>query len=127
MPAIENLRSHGAWGRSVVVVPSLSQPSWATLVSGASPEISGSSLINAPYNRIRTLSVDTLFDVAHANHLPAVSPGKYGGSVFSALTAFPKRLTRPDLRMKMSENLSRRAIYPAPPEGRADFSLLRRV
>ncbi len=76
MPAIENLRSHGAWGRSVVVVPSLSQPSWATLVSGASPEISGSSLINAPYNRIRTLSVDTLFDVAHANHLPASIAGQ---------------------------------------------------
>jgi hypothetical protein len=69
MPFLSSLRQRGAWTRATVPTPSLSQPSWTTLVSGAGPEINGAPLFNVPEEQLQPVAVDHLFARARGHGL----------------------------------------------------------
>ena len=76
MPALQRLRQSGAAGRSVVAVPSMSQATWTTLVSGARPEIDGAVLFNAEDNAIQPIQVEHLFQLAKQASLTTALAGE---------------------------------------------------
>ncbi len=59
MPNLQSLRRRGAHAQVVVPLPSVSQPSWITLLSGAPPEFNGVSLFN-PTGETHPIVVDHL-------------------------------------------------------------------
>jgi len=76
MPALQRLRQSGAAGRSIVAVPSMSQATWTTLVSGARPEIDGAVLFNAEDNAIQPIQVEHLFQLAKQASLTTALAGE---------------------------------------------------
>lgn len=74
MPTLASLRDQGASAILHSRTPSFSQPGFATLVTGAWPEINDSMVFNAEYTNIQPYSQDTLFDAAlHAGVKTAVA------------------------------------------------------
>ncbi len=61
MPFLEQLRGRGAHAKSMVPTPSVSQPAWTTILSGAGPELNGAALFNAPFDDLQPIAVDHLF------------------------------------------------------------------
>lgn len=63
-PCLQALRQRGASARSMAGLPSVSQPMWTALVSGALPEITDSGLMNVDDGRIPFIRVDQIFAAA---------------------------------------------------------------
>jgi hypothetical protein len=61
MSSMQKVARQGAAARSISVLPSMSQPTWTALVSGARPEISGAALFNAEGDALKAVQVDQLF------------------------------------------------------------------
>ncbi len=61
MPYLNHLRLQSAQAELVSTPPSNCQTAWATLISGASPEINGIPLFDRSYELIRPIAVDHLF------------------------------------------------------------------
>jgi hypothetical protein len=61
MSSMRQVAERGAAARSISVLPSMSQPTWTALVTGARPEISGAALFNAEGDALRAIQVDHLF------------------------------------------------------------------
>jgi len=59
MPNLQSLRRRGAHAQVVVPLPSVSQPSWITLLSGAPPEFNGTPLFS-PSHEAHPIVVDHL-------------------------------------------------------------------
>lgn len=75
MPALQNLRQIGAEAQSIVALPSMSQATWTTLISGAQPEINGAVLFNAADAAIQPIQVDHLFQLAKQTGLTTALAG----------------------------------------------------
>ena len=74
MPALVELRAKGASAVMLARPPSYSEPTWAALLSGAYPELSGAPLFNLTYDELSPLPAETLFSVSHrAGLVTAVS------------------------------------------------------
>jgi hypothetical protein len=65
LPVFEQLKQVGASVPVESVPPTFSQPAWATLISGAPPEINDAPLLDMPFEDLRLLEVDTIFARAH--------------------------------------------------------------
>ncbi len=76
MPCIQQVAQRGASAKSITVLPSMSQPAWAALVTGARPEISGATLFNAEDNAIQPIQVDQLFQLAKQAGLTTALAGQ---------------------------------------------------
>jgi len=61
MPFLERLRGQGAHAPSIASVPSVSQPAWTTILTGAGPELNGAAPLNAPDEELQPIAVDDLF------------------------------------------------------------------
>jgi len=61
MPFLNQLRESAAVAKMHSTPPSYSQPSWTTLVTGASPDINGCPPLNAEYEDIQPIRVDHIF------------------------------------------------------------------
>jgi hypothetical protein len=61
MPFLEQLRGQGAHAKSIVLTPSVSQPAWTTILTGAGPELNGAALFNASFDDLQPIAVDHLF------------------------------------------------------------------
>ena len=73
MPNLQSLRRRGAYAQVVVPLPSVSQPSWITLLSGAPPEFNGAALFH-PSGEARPIVVDHLLRRARVmRHTTAVA------------------------------------------------------
>lgn len=77
MPTLARLRSLGASAEMLARPPSYSEPTWAALLSGAYPEISGAPAINLDYEDLPALPAETLFTVAHRAGLRTAVSGYY--------------------------------------------------
>jgi hypothetical protein len=77
MPYLNELRSKGAWATMHSRSPSYSQPGFATLFTGAWPDISDSPALNADYAQIETWTQDDLFSAAHRAGLRTAISGYY--------------------------------------------------
>jgi hypothetical protein len=64
MPVLDRLRSQGASATMHSQPPSLSQPGWSTLLTGAWPELNGGPAWNVDKDTIPTLVQDNLFSSA---------------------------------------------------------------
>jgi hypothetical protein len=64
MPVLDRLRSQGASTSMHSQPPSLSQPGWSTLLTGAWPELNGGPAWNVDADTIPTLAQDNLFSSA---------------------------------------------------------------
>ena len=76
MPCLTRIRRQGASAKSVAVFPSVSQPSWTTLVTGARPELNGAALVNAAYEEIEPIQVDHIFKTARSAGLETALVGQ---------------------------------------------------
>jgi len=76
MPCMQQTAERGASATSITVLPSMSQPAWSTLVTGARPEISGAALFNAEYDAIQPVQVDHLFLLAKQAGLTTALTGQ---------------------------------------------------
>ena len=61
LSSMQQVAKRGAAAKSISVIPSMSQPTWTALVTGARPEINGAALFNAEGDAITTIQVDHLF------------------------------------------------------------------
>ncbi len=77
MPTLSRLRREGASAQAVLQAPSLSQPAWTTIVTGAWPEISGAPLINVPEEELAPISIDTIFAAARRANLSTALAGSF--------------------------------------------------
>jgi hypothetical protein len=77
MPTLNALRGQGASASMHSRPPSYSQPSYATLFTGAWPDISDSPTLNADYAQITTWTQDDLFSAAHRAGLRTTASGFY--------------------------------------------------
>jgi len=77
MPTLAGLRSLGARAEMRARPPSYSEPTWAALLSGAYPEISGAPAINLAYEDLPALPAETLFTVAHRAGVRTAVSGYY--------------------------------------------------
>ncbi len=75
MACLQQLRQAGASAVSIIALPSVSQPSWTTLVSGARPEINGAALANADFAEIKPIAVDHIFQLAKQARLKTALAG----------------------------------------------------
>jgi hypothetical protein len=75
MPYLGNLREDAAEARCSGYFPSNSQTAWTTLISGAGPEINDAPLLDVPYEKIETLTVDDLFTQAKRARLATALTG----------------------------------------------------
>ena len=75
MPTLVGLRANGASAEMLARPPSYSEPMWATLLSGAYPEISGAPLLNLAYDELSPLPAETLFSVSHRAGLTTAVSG----------------------------------------------------
>ncbi|MCL6431067.1 MAG: alkaline phosphatase family protein [Anaerolineae bacterium] len=75
MPNLSSLRRQGASARALLRAPSLSQPAWTTIVTGAWPEINGAPLINVSEAELAPISVDTIFAAARRANLSTALAG----------------------------------------------------
>ncbi|MFQ6015605.1 MAG: alkaline phosphatase family protein [Anaerolineae bacterium] len=75
MPTLESLRQRGAHAVSLAPFPTVSQPTWTTLVSGAEPEINDAALVNEPYEAMRPITPDNLFAAARRAGLTTALAG----------------------------------------------------
>ncbi|MDI7274452.1 MAG: alkaline phosphatase family protein [Anaerolineae bacterium] len=81
MPTLSLLREQGAAARALARAPSLSQPSWATIVTGAWPELNGASLVNTESLlspsavELGSLPSDTIFAAARRADLSTALVG----------------------------------------------------
>jgi hypothetical protein len=69
LPVFEQLKQVGASAPIESVPPTFSHPAWATLISGATPEINDASPLDMPFEDLRLLEVDTIFARAHEAQL----------------------------------------------------------
>jgi hypothetical protein len=65
LPALAQLRRIGANAAALSVPPTYAQTAWATLLSGAPPEMNTAPPLDAPVDDLRLLGVDTIFARAH--------------------------------------------------------------
>jgi len=77
MPHLNALRKDGAHAALTLHSASSSQTAWTALISGASPEINGAPLFDAPYEGIRPITVDTLFTAINRAGLTGGIAGYY--------------------------------------------------
>lgn len=75
MPTLSLLQRQGAVARALAHMPSYSQPTWTTLVSGAWPEVNGAALLNAPDDAIQPIAVDHIFAAAKRTGLTTALAG----------------------------------------------------
>jgi hypothetical protein len=68
LPVFEQLKQVGASTPVESVPPTFSHPAWATLISGAPPEINDAPPLDMPFEDLRPLEVDTIFARAHEAH-----------------------------------------------------------
>jgi MFS family permease len=61
LPFLNSLRDRGVTAVMHSTPPSFSQPSWTTLVTGATPDTNGSPPLNAEYADIKPIPVDHIF------------------------------------------------------------------
>lgn len=76
MPSLHTLQQAGASARSISAVPSMSQPTWTTLLTGARPEINGAVLFNAPLAQIKPIQVEHIFQLAKQTGLSTALAGQ---------------------------------------------------
>jgi hypothetical protein len=77
MPYLNDLRERGASATMHSRPPSYSQPGFATLFTGAWPDISDSPAFNADYAQIETWTQDDLFSAAHRAGLRTAISGYF--------------------------------------------------
>jgi hypothetical protein len=65
LPAFEQFAQTGATAVIQSLPPSYSQIAQVTLVTGASPEVTGASLIDSPLEDVSLIEIDTIFARAH--------------------------------------------------------------
>jgi hypothetical protein len=76
MSCMQQVAKRGASATSITVLPSMSQPAWTALVTGARPEISGAALFNAEFAAIQPIPVDHLFLLAKQAGLTTALAGQ---------------------------------------------------
>ncbi|GEM_PF-1515697 len=69
LPVFERLKQAGATMSVESYPPTYSQTAWATLVTGASPEMNDASPVDKPLTDLYPLQVDTIFSRAHEANL----------------------------------------------------------
>ena len=65
LPTFEQLAQRGANAAILSFPPTYSQTSWATLITGASPETNSAPPIDQPSENLSLLNIDTIFARAH--------------------------------------------------------------
>jgi len=77
MPALNELRERGAWATMHSQPPSYSQSGYATLLTGAGPDIHDAPVVNVAYPEIPTLTQDDIFSAAQRAGLNTAISGYY--------------------------------------------------
>lgn len=77
MPALNGLMEKSAWATMLSQPPSYSQPGYATLLTGAWPDINDAPVVNVPYTDIPTFTQDDIFSAAHRAGLKTAISGYY--------------------------------------------------
>ncbi len=75
MPTLALLQRQGASAQAIARPPTYSQPTWATIVTGAWPEINGAPLLNVPESQLGPLPVDHIFATARRAGLSTALAG----------------------------------------------------
>ena len=77
MPVLNSLRQQGASARMYSQPPSFSEPGYATLLTGAWPEINDGPVFNLEYDEIHAFTQDNLFSAAKRKGLITAISGYY--------------------------------------------------
>jgi len=75
MPTLALLQRQGASARAVARLPTFSQLAWATLVTGAWPEMNGAPLLNVPADQLGPIPADHIFAAARRANLTTALAG----------------------------------------------------
>lgn len=77
MPFLNELRNRGAWATMHSRPPSVSQPGYTTLLTGAWPELNDGPALNLDYTQIPAWTQDNLFSAARRAGLQTAVSGYY--------------------------------------------------
>jgi len=77
MPFINKMKEESAWGIMHSQTPSYSEPGWATILTGAWPELSDGPVMNLDYENIYPLTQDNIFSAAQRHGLKSAISGYY--------------------------------------------------
>jgi hypothetical protein len=69
LPVFQQIQQIGANAAVQSLPPTYAQTAWATLISGARPEINDAAPVDLPFEDLRLLEVDTIFARAHEAQL----------------------------------------------------------
>lgn len=82
MPVFEQLRQAGANAAILSTPPTYAYTAWATLVTGAPPEINDAPPFDVPLEHLQPIAIDTMFARATADNVPT---SVYGMASWGAL------------------------------------------
>jgi len=77
MPVLDRLRSQGAWASMTSRPPSYSEPGYATILTGAWPDINDGPAFNLEYGDIPAITQVTIFSAAKLSGLKTALSGYY--------------------------------------------------